>query len=357
MPCLFWPIKTPCATPTYPAPPSALQLGEEGALNVFNSKHNKWHTFRFDKVFGEGSAQDEVYAETQPLIRSVLDGGWRWGGRGHARAAAGWAAGWYCIFPLQCWCCICIPAAKGVAFAFAGDLVCCPAFHTHQPTRPPAHPPTLCCRLQRVHLCLRPDGQRQDPHHEWHRHWAVRGAGHQLPRPGRPLRAQPPAHRRGGAAGCFSLLGGLLVHDAWTERRPAAPAAACLLPICLPSAVLAVFPSPCCLPILLSQLLSPLQVEYSISVQLLEIYNEAIRDLLVSDAEARQQRSLPLVNSQRSGFNVPDAIQVAVGGAEEVLEVMARGARNRAVAETKMNDRSSRSHQVGAAAAAAAAWG
>jgi hypothetical protein len=87
-------------------------------------------------------------------------------------------------------------------------------------------------------------------------------------------------------------------------------------------------------------------VEYSISVQLLEIYNEAIRDLLVSDAEARQQRSLPLVNSQRSGFNVPDAIQVAVGGTEEVLEVMARGARNRAVAETKMNDRSSRSHQV-----------
>ena len=91
-------------------------------------------------------------------------------------------------------------------------------------------------------------------------------------------------------------------------------------------------------------------MEYSISVQLLEIYNEAIRDLLVSDAEARQQRSLPLVNSQRSGFNVPDAIQVAVGGTEEVLEVMARGARNRAVAETKMNDRSSRSHQVPCAA-------
>ena len=66
-----------CAVPALPLlPPSALQLGEEGALNVFNSKHNKWHTFRFDKVFGEGSAQEAVYAETQPLIRSVLDGGW-----------------------------------------------------------------------------------------------------------------------------------------------------------------------------------------------------------------------------------------------------------------------------------------
>ena len=31
---------------------------------------------------------------------------------------------------------------------------------------------------------------------------------------------------------------------------------------------------------------------------------------------------------------------------EDVLEVMATGARNRAVAETKMNERSSRSHSV-----------
>jgi len=32
---------------------------------------------------------------------------------------------------------------------------------------------------------------------------------------------------------------------------------------------------------------------------------------------------------------------------EDVLEVMERGQRNRAVAETRMNNRSSRSHQVG----------
>ena len=139
-------------------------------------------------------------------------------------------------------------------------------------------------------------------------------------------------------------------------------------------------PSPSC----------PRQVEYSISVQLLEIYNEAIRDLLVPDAEARAQRSLAIKNTERSGFNVPDAIQVGrappvgsfphgqralpppataaapaptsarpalppihapphqvpVACTEDVLEVMERGARNRAVAETRMNDRSSRSHQV-----------
>ena len=101
-------------------PPLPLQPGvEDGQLQVFSSKHSKWHSFRFDKVgrwvggceeetclgtstvpvvkcraleavrkqrmlqlavpppqvFGEESTQDEVYAETQPLIRSVLDGG------------------------------------------------------------------------------------------------------------------------------------------------------------------------------------------------------------------------------------------------------------------------------------------
>jgi kinesin family protein C2/C3 len=38
--------------------------------------------------------------------------------------------------------------------------------------------------------------------------------------------------------------------------------------------------------------------------------------------------------------------QVAVACTEDVLDVMERGARNRAVGETKMNQRSSRSHQV-----------
>lgn len=50
-------------------------------------------------------------------------------------------------------------------------------------------------------------------------------------------------------------------------------------------------------------------------MQLLEIYNEAIRDLLVPDDQARQQRSLTIKNLERSGFNVPDAIQVRAGAA------------------------------------------
>jgi len=64
----------PCNPPGSIFIPKPPQAGEEGTLNVFSQKHNKWHNFRFDRVFGEGSTQDDVYAETQPLIRSVLDG-------------------------------------------------------------------------------------------------------------------------------------------------------------------------------------------------------------------------------------------------------------------------------------------
>ena len=56
------------------------------------------------------------------------------------------------------------------------------------------------------------------------------------------------------------------------------------------------------------------QIEYNIRVQLLEIYNESLRDLLVSEADARAQRPLQLVTTQRSGNNVPDAIQASAWG-------------------------------------------
>ncbi len=49
------------------------------------------------------------------------------------------------------------------------------------------------------------------------------------------------------------------------------------------------------------------QAEYAARVQLLEIYNEQLRDLL---DEQRSGRRLDIRNTERSGLNVPDAIQV-----------------------------------------------
>ena len=45
-------------------------------------------------------------------------------------------------------------------------------------------------------------------------------------------------------------------------------------------------------------------------MQLLEIYNEQLRDLL---DESRTHKRLDIRNTERSGLNVPDAIQVLTG--------------------------------------------
>ncbi|XP_031497647.1 kinesin-like protein KIN-14F [Nymphaea colorata] len=80
---------------------------------------------------------------------------------------------------------------------------------------------------------------------------------------------------------------------------------------------------------------------YDISVQMIEIYNEQVRDLLVCDNSKR----LEIRNSsQQNGFNVPDANLVPVTSTSEVIELMNIGQKNRAVGATALNDRSSRSH-------------
>ena len=55
--------------------------------------------------------------------------------------------------------------------------------------------------------------------------------------------------------------------------------------------------------------LSTVQATYQIRVQLLEIYNEQLRDLL---DPARSGKRLDIRNTERSGTNVPDAIQVCI---------------------------------------------
>ncbi|CAN1860091.1 Kinesin-like protein KIN-14I [Linum perenne] len=74
---------------------------------------------------------------------------------------------------------------------------------------------------------------------------------------------------------------------------------------------------------------------YNVAVQMIEIYNEQVRDLLVSD-EIR--------NSSQTGLNVPDANLVPVSSTSDVIDLMNLGHRNRVVGATALNDRSSRSH-------------
>lgn len=80
---------------------------------------------------------------------------------------------------------------------------------------------------------------------------------------------------------------------------------------------------------------------YDVSVQMIEIYNEQVRDLLVTDGLTKR---LEIRNSSREGLNVPDANLVPVASTSDVMELMDIGHRNRAVGATALNDRSSRSH-------------
>ncbi|XP_015577232.1 kinesin-like protein KIN-14I isoform X2 [Ricinus communis] len=80
---------------------------------------------------------------------------------------------------------------------------------------------------------------------------------------------------------------------------------------------------------------------YNVAVQMIEIYNEQVRDLLVTDGSNKR---LEIRNSSQTGLNVPDANLVPVSSTSDVIDLMNLGHKNRAVGSTALNDRSSRSH-------------
>ncbi|RZC22938.1 Kinesin-like protein KIN-14I isoform B [Glycine soja] len=80
---------------------------------------------------------------------------------------------------------------------------------------------------------------------------------------------------------------------------------------------------------------------YDVSVQMIEIYNEQVRDLLVTDGSNKR---LEIRSNSQRGLSVPDACLVPVSSTKDVIELMNLGQRNRAVGATALNDRSSRSH-------------
>lgn len=81
---------------------------------------------------------------------------------------------------------------------------------------------------------------------------------------------------------------------------------------------------------------------YDIRVQMIEIYNEQVRDLLTTDGSNKR---LEIRNSSINGINVPEANLVPVSSTSDVIQLMNLGQRNRAVSATALNDRSSRSHR------------
>lgn len=85
-------------------------------------------------------------------------------------------------------------------------------------------------------------------------------------------------------------------------------------------------------------------IMYEIGVQMVEIYNEQVRDLLTCNGS--QKRLGIWSSSQPNGLAVPDASMHPVKSTNDVLELMNIGFMNRAVGATALNERSSRSHSI-----------
>ncbi|KAL5546337.1 hypothetical protein UlMin_006024 [Ulmus minor] len=90
-------------------------------------------------------------------------------------------------------------------------------------------------------------------------------------------------------------------------------------------------------------------VSYEIRVQMVEIYNEQVRDLLAEDSATTKYpfhkleiRSCPSDN----GLTLPDATMHTVKSTADVLKFIRLGEMNRFMSSTAMNNRSSRSHSI-----------
>ncbi|KAL1318554.1 kinesin-like protein KIN-14C [Arachis hypogaea] len=85
-------------------------------------------------------------------------------------------------------------------------------------------------------------------------------------------------------------------------------------------------------------------ISYEIGVQVIEIYNEQVRDLLTTESTPKKVGIL--THSQPNGLAVPDASMQLVKSTGDVIKLMDIGLKNRAKSATSMNERSSRSHSV-----------
>ncbi|XP_073142323.1 kinesin-like protein KIN-14Q [Henckelia pumila] len=84
---------------------------------------------------------------------------------------------------------------------------------------------------------------------------------------------------------------------------------------------------------------------YEISVSVLEVYNEQLRDLLASDSQTGlTAKRLEIKQVGEGGHHVPGVTEARVKNVSEVWEVLQTGSNFRAVGSTNVNEHSSRSH-------------
>ena len=102
------------------------------------------------------------------------------------------------------------------------------------------------------------------------------------------------------------------------------------------------------------------EMRYTLSLSMLEVYNETIRDLLAGKskgggataaaaaaaAAAAGENKLDIRMAEDGSYDVPGLTLVEVNSLEEVWKLMNSGKGNRAVGAHDMNEHSSRSHSI-----------
>ncbi|XP_004304995.1 PREDICTED: kinesin-5-like [Fragaria vesca subsp. vesca] len=84
-------------------------------------------------------------------------------------------------------------------------------------------------------------------------------------------------------------------------------------------------------------------MRYDLSVSMLEVYNEKIRDLLVDNTH-QPTKKLEIKQAADGTLDVPGLVEPHVNGFEEMWEFLKSGSRSRSVGSTSANELSSRSH-------------
>ena len=87
-----------------------------------------------------------------------------------------------------------------------------------------------------------------------------------------------------------------------------------------------------------------LEIDIQISLLVTEIYNEAVRDLLVPSAD--RQKKLDVVKGPDGTASVPGLIERPCQTPEEALKAMEEAASNRAAMSAEPNGEPSRSHGI-----------
>eukprot|EP00944_MAST-04C_sp_MAST-4C-sp1_P000952 g952.t1 len=84
--------------------------------------------------------------------------------------------------------------------------------------------------------------------------------------------------------------------------------------------------------------------DYTLSVSMVEIYNETIRDLLVPKGKAEELNLLEIRKTKDGRNHLPNANTIKVECEDDIAKTITLGEHNRSVGATKANEHSSRSH-------------